>query len=120
LATSFGKSFIITASPHKRGAIGHIIARCGRGDCKALLQLWAMRWIAGGAFALVLGMATNSAAQSPAPVLTPITIAMAHTIDATPLYYALRQGLFEKAGLAITLNAMASGGLATVAVVGGS
>ncbi|HXP94803.1 MAG TPA: ABC transporter substrate-binding protein [Candidatus Binatia bacterium] len=79
-----------------------------------------MRWIAGGAFALVLGMATNSAAQSPAPALTPITIAMAHTIDATPLYYALHQGLFEKAGLAITLNAMASGGLATVAVVGGS
>lgn len=72
--------------------------------------------------ALVLGasLAGASAAQSQPASLTPITVAMAHTIDATPLYYALRQGLFEKAGLAVTLNAMASGSLATVAVVGGS
>jgi NitT/TauT family transport system substrate-binding protein len=64
-------------------------------------------------------LASADVAQSqPAP--TPIVVALSHTIDATPLYYALRQGLFEKAGLSVTLNAMASGGLATVAVVGGS
>jgi NitT/TauT family transport system substrate-binding protein len=50
----------------------------------------------------------------------PLTIAMAHTVDATPFYYALRTGSFERAGLAVTLNAMASGNLSIQAVVAGA
>ena len=72
------------------------------------------------ALTLLLVTATGGAAQNQSPNMIPITVALAHTIDATPLYYGLRQGLFEKVGLAITLNGMASGSLVSAAVVGGS
>jgi NitT/TauT family transport system substrate-binding protein len=70
-----------------------------------------------GAFCIA-AMGAGRAQAAPAP--TQLTVSMAHTIDATPFYYALRAGLFEKAGLAITLDVVSSGSLATVAVVGGA
>lgn len=68
-----------------------------------------------GAFGLAATQASSAQGGS-----TPLTIVMAHTVDATPFYYAMRSGMFEKAGLAITLNALASGNLSIQAVVAGA
>lgn len=55
-------------------------------------------------------------AQAPAT----IRVTFVPVADAVPIKYALREGLFEKAGLNVELTAVGSGALATVAVVGGA
>ena len=73
-------------------------------------------WLA-GAGATFTGAATARAGAQAA--LTPITIVMSPTVDATAFYYAMSKGMFEKEGLAITMKVVASGNLGIVAVVGG-
>jgi NitT/TauT family transport system substrate-binding protein len=53
------------------------------------------------------------------PVPLPVTVTLAPTVDATAFYYAMHQGLFERAGLAVTVKVVATGNLGIVAVVGG-
>lgn len=50
----------------------------------------------------------------------PVTALVLPTVDATPFYYALKMGLFEKAGLALTYQPIASGNLAIQSVVAGA
>lgn len=77
------------------------------------------RWLA-GLGAAAIATSTTARAQAQTPALTPITVTLAHVVDATPFYYALRQGLFENAGLTVTLTPLASGSLAIQAVVAGA
>ncbi len=75
-------------------------------------------WVAGiGGSLLAAG---SPAIVSPQPA--PVTIRVGGTpIDsAAPLVYAMRTGMFEKAGLKIDLTMMGSGNAVTAAVVGGA
>jgi NitT/TauT family transport system substrate-binding protein len=77
---------------------------------------------AGSAAALAAGTARRAAAQATsAPAAgIPLTALVLPTVDATPFYYALKTGWFEKAGLAVTSQPIASGNLAIQAVVAGA
>lgn len=50
----------------------------------------------------------------------PISVIVTTTADAAPFFYARQQGLFEQAGLDLTATIVASGSIATAAVIGGS
>jgi NitT/TauT family transport system substrate-binding protein len=50
----------------------------------------------------------------------PVSVIVTTTADAAPFFYAQQQGLFEKAGLDVTAMIVASGSIATAAVIGGS
>lgn len=58
------------------------------------------------------------AQQAPAPI--PIVVAPIGSTDMTPFFYALRQGMFAKAGLDVTVTQAPSGAASTTAVVGGA
>jgi len=73
-------------------------------------------WLALAGGTLAAGVASRAGAQT---ALTPVAVVLAPTVDATAFYYAMKQGMFEKAGLAVTLKGVATGNLGIVAVVGG-
>lgn len=50
----------------------------------------------------------------------PLTVLVSPTVDAAPFYYAHKNGMFEKGGLALTYTPISSGNLAIQAVVAGS
>jgi len=50
----------------------------------------------------------------------PLSVIVTTTADAAPFFYAQQQGLFAKAGLDVTATIVASGSLATEAVIGGT
>jgi NitT/TauT family transport system substrate-binding protein len=54
------------------------------------------------------------------PALTTIRVGSLRSETATPLAYAIRAGLFERAGLRIELSKLTSGGAAAVAVASGA
>src|ERR1019366_9450423 len=51
---------------------------------------------------------------------TPVTVVTSTPFDVLPFFYAIDAGLFDKAGLDITVQMVASGSLAMVAIAGGS
>jgi NitT/TauT family transport system substrate-binding protein len=55
-----------------------------------------------------------------APALQPLQVAGATAEDFTPLYYAIKTGMFAKAGLDVSITATNSGSAATAAVVSGT
>jgi len=72
--------------------------------------------------AAVLGLLLTAAsgggfAQTTRTALTAVVPTTAETL---PFYYAMQQGMFEKAGLSITITGATSGSMATAAVVGGA
>lgn len=79
---------------------------------------WIARCATSLAGASALGLrATGRASAQGAPV--PLTIVQAPTVDATAFYYGVKAGIFEKAGLDLTVRNVTSGSLGTVAIVGG-
>jgi NitT/TauT family transport system substrate-binding protein len=72
--------------------------------------------MAGGA-AFVAATTARAGAQSAG---LPLTVLVLPTVDAAPFYYALKTGQFERAGLTITYQPIASGNLAIQSVVGGA
>jgi NitT/TauT family transport system substrate-binding protein len=66
----------------------------------------------------VTTMAVPLRTDSEAPAA--LTVTFVPVADAVPLKYAVQAGLFEKAGLAVTVDQVGSGPLATIAVVGGA
>lgn len=68
--------------------------------------------------ALLLATAASGVAQQTQPV--PVTAVVPTTAETLPFYWALQQGLFEKAGIAMTVTTASSGSMATAAVVGGA
>ncbi len=66
-----------------------------------------------GAFASAIAPIPSRAADRIA-----ITVAVTRSADAVPLFYAIKAGLFEKAGLDVHADGMASGGAISSAVVG--
>jgi len=72
----------------------------------------------GAALGLFLALAAGgSFAQTTRTALTAVVPTTAETL---PFYYAMQQGMFEKAGLSITITGATSGSMATAAVVGGA
>lgn len=70
---------------------------------------------------LLLAAATPAGfAQTAGRPMTALTAVVPTTAETLPFYYAQQQGLFEKAGLSITVTTANSGSAATAAVVGGS
>ena len=55
------------------------------------------------------------AQQTPAPLA--ITVIAGPTAEALPFFWAMQQGLFEKAGLSITVGSATSGSMSTTAVI---
>lgn len=51
---------------------------------------------------------------------TPIIVETSTPFDVLPFFYGMQQGLFEKAGLDISVQMVSSGSLAMVAITGGS
>jgi NitT/TauT family transport system substrate-binding protein len=76
---------------------------------------FALRAVACAALALLV--AGSVAAQ---PSLTTVRVGLVPTDDITPLVYAIRSGMFRKAGLDVQLIAGSSGAAMTAAVVSGS
>jgi NitT/TauT family transport system substrate-binding protein len=70
-----------------------------------------------GSTLLVAGTSSIATAQ---PALTTIRIGATPIDSLAPVLYAMRTGLFEKAGLKIELTTMGSGNAVTAAVVGGA
>lgn len=70
-----------------------------------------------GILALVLALAATAGAQ---PALVPLHLAASPVDDVMPVLYALRAGLFQKAGLDVTMDRANSGGALAAAVAGGS
>jgi NitT/TauT family transport system substrate-binding protein len=80
------------------------------------------RWLIRAATLAVGGGAWISAGSGRAgaqAALTPVTVVLSPTVDAMAYYYAMRSGMFEKAGLGVTEKRAATGNLGIVAVVGG-
>jgi NitT/TauT family transport system substrate-binding protein len=73
--------------------------------------------IAAGSAAAAFAAGTGRAGAQSAP--TPVTVALAPTVDATAFYYAQKTGALERAGLAATMKVVATGNLGIIAVVGG-
>jgi NitT/TauT family transport system substrate-binding protein len=72
-------------------------------------------------FALSLALAALTAAGGAQQLRpTPVTAVVPTTAETLPFYWALQQGLFEKAGLALTVTTATSGSMATATVVGGA
>lgn len=71
-----------------------------------------------GTTTLIAGLPRRVGAQS--LVRAPITVAVAAATDVLPYFYAVQQGMFEKAGLDITQILGTSGSANLVAVAGGS
>ena len=71
---------------------------------------------------LVSAAAVATAAVTPGRARAAATLTIASTTDdtVTPVLYALRAGLFEKAGLAVTLDQLGSGTAITSAVLAGA
>lgn len=76
-------------------------------------------FLAAGAAAAVVPRAAVAQAPSPAP-LTPIHMAGSINDDATPMLYAISDGLMRKAGLDVTLDKATSGSAVAAGVVGGA
>ncbi len=73
------------------------------------------------AFMLASGaIVATIASRTPARAATTVTIASTIDDTVTPVLYALRAGLFEKAGLAVTLDQLGSGTAITSAVLAGA
>jgi NitT/TauT family transport system substrate-binding protein len=70
------------------------------------------------ACALVALIPTTAKAQTHAP--TPIIVTAPTTAELLPLFYAIQTGMFEKAGLAVTVVPTTSGSAATTAIAGGA
>ena len=71
--------------------------------------------------ALLFGLTPLVASgQGAPPALTPVTVASIGSTDMTPFYYAIQQGLFQKAGLDVTVTQAPTGAASTTAVVGGA
>lgn len=68
---------------------------------------------------LLISLTAGGLGQTPR-ALTPMTVVVPTTAETLPFYYAMQQGLFEKAGLSITVTTASSGSMATAAVVGGA
>jgi NitT/TauT family transport system substrate-binding protein len=77
---------------------------------------WLRGTLAASGAALV-SMRGRAGAQTAA---LPMAALVLPTVDAMPFYYALKTGLFDKAGLALTYQSIASGNLAIQAVVAGA
>lgn len=74
--------------------------------CRALASL---------ALALAVVSPPARAADNPS-----VSVALTRSADTVPFFYALKSGMFEKAGLAVQYQAMANGGAIAAAVVGGA
>jgi NitT/TauT family transport system substrate-binding protein len=72
-------------------------------------------FIAGGA-AILAARPRTASAQTPQK----IRLAGVPTEDLTPVYYAVKNGLYEKAGLDVEVVPTSSGGVATEAVIAGA
>ena len=72
------------------------------------------------AVALCMLARSPGEAQSPGRALVPLLVAPIGSTDMTPFFYALRQGMFERAGLDVTVQQVPSGAASTTAVVGGA
>lgn len=66
------------------------------------------------------GAAASALTSRPAAADTPITIASVTNDTCTPALYALKAGLFTRAGLDVTFQGMSSGAAASAAVAGGA
>jgi NitT/TauT family transport system substrate-binding protein len=69
--------------------------------------------------ALAFTLPLPGAAQATAP-LTVVRVGAGFDDSATPLLYALKQGMFKNVGLDVQINRLSSGGAAATAVAGGS
>jgi ABC-type nitrate/sulfonate/bicarbonate transport system substrate-binding protein len=70
---------------------------------------------------LALTLFANASARAQSSLQEPIRVAASITgADTGPVLYALKQGLFKKAGLDIEFSSMTSGGAIAQAVAGGS
>jgi NitT/TauT family transport system substrate-binding protein len=76
-----------------------------------------LRGTAAASGAAFISMRGRAEAQTPA---LPMIALVLPTVDAMPFYYALKTGLFDKAGLALTYQSIASGNLAIQSVVAGA
>ncbi len=72
------------------------------------------------ALVAVLALAAASSHDARAADRPSVTVAVTRSADAVPFFYALKTGMFEKAGLVVHYDAMASGGAIASAVVGGA
>src|SRR5580658_7905289 len=66
--------------------------------------------------ALLAALSVPGVAQQ-TPATLSITAIVGPTAEALPFFWALQQGLFEKAGLSITVVPATSGSIATTAVI---
>lgn len=72
------------------------------------------------AIALLIASGARGSVAQTARALTPVTAVVPTTAETLPFFYAVQQGMFEKAGLAITITSASSGSMATAAVAGGT
>lgn len=72
------------------------------------------------AFGLVASRPAGAQTGAPPSAGTSVTVVTAPTVDAAPFYYAVNTGLFEKAGLSLVLQTIASGNLGIQAIVAGA
>ena len=79
-------------------------------------NLWRNACVAATAALLVTSGASRGLGQTRA--LTPLTAVVPTTAETLPFFYAMQQGMFEKAGLSITITSASSGSMATAAVAG--
>ncbi len=86
-------------------------------DVHRMLSVSFRRLAAIGVSVLVLG---GSAALGQTSGRTAITVTTTSPSDTLPFFYAVKNGLFEKAGLDVTVQASPSGSSSIVAVVGGA
>src|ERR1700749_4818017 len=60
------------------------------------------------------------AQETPARGLLPVVVQTTTPVDVVPFFYAVNAKLFERAGLDVTYQPVASGSLSMVAVIGGA
>lgn len=75
---------------------------------------------AGAAAASLLLLVTAGAAAQTTPALTPVRVLASPVDDVMPVLYAVKTGMFRKAGLDVTVDRANSGAAAAAAVIGGS
>ena len=67
-----------------------------------------------------LVLLVQGAAPAQTPALTNVRVLASPVDDVMPVLYAVRAGMFQKAGLNVTVDRAASGAAASAAVIGGS
>jgi NitT/TauT family transport system substrate-binding protein len=78
------------------------------------------KWLQGMGAASSAALVTMPRRADAQAAALPVTALVLPTVDAMPFYYALKTGLFDKGGLALTYQSIASGNLAIQSVVAGA